>query len=302
MAVSSRGRVCVIGAGIAGLVATKVLREDGFDVVTFEKEPAIGGVWAPSRTYPDLHTNSPRETYAFSDHPYPATADEYPSAPQVRAYLDSYIERFSLRPLIRLGVEVINVRQAPASPGNEPNFEVTVRSSGSAVPQTLPFDFVVVCNGVFSAPRVPEIEGRAQFAGQVFHSSELANVAIAHNHRVVVVGGGKSALDCAASAARRGASTALVFRRAHWLVPRFFFGRIRADTLLMNRFSEMFLKYHRLNRAEAFLHGPLRWLVRLWWRLNASIIRRLLGMPAVFTPDEPLSSGLREHRRRRQVL
>jgi cation diffusion facilitator CzcD-associated flavoprotein CzcO len=44
-----RKRVVVIGAGIAGLVTAKVLRDHGFDVTVFEKEPAIGGVWAESR-------------------------------------------------------------------------------------------------------------------------------------------------------------------------------------------------------------------------------------------------------------
>ncbi|HET7318425.1 MAG TPA: FAD/NAD(P)-binding protein, partial [Nitrospirota bacterium] len=36
---SSGKRVCVIGAGIAGLVTSKVLKEDGFEVVVFEKQP-----------------------------------------------------------------------------------------------------------------------------------------------------------------------------------------------------------------------------------------------------------------------
>jgi heterodisulfide reductase subunit A-like polyferredoxin len=35
-----RRRVVVIGAGTAGLVTTKVLRDDGFDVSAFENEPA----------------------------------------------------------------------------------------------------------------------------------------------------------------------------------------------------------------------------------------------------------------------
>jgi cation diffusion facilitator CzcD-associated flavoprotein CzcO len=49
-------RVCVLGAGIAGLVTAKVLRDDGFEVIVLEKLPTIGGVWAPSRTYPGLRT------------------------------------------------------------------------------------------------------------------------------------------------------------------------------------------------------------------------------------------------------
>ncbi len=66
---NSGQRVCVLGAGIAGLVTAKVLRDDGFEVSVFEKKPNIGGVWAPSRTYPELRTNTPREMYEFSDFP-----------------------------------------------------------------------------------------------------------------------------------------------------------------------------------------------------------------------------------------
>lgn len=37
--------VCVIGAGIAGLVTAKVLSKDGFEVTVYEKEDALGGTW-----------------------------------------------------------------------------------------------------------------------------------------------------------------------------------------------------------------------------------------------------------------
>ncbi|WP_084161222.1 FAD-dependent oxidoreductase [Nocardia sp. BMG51109] len=100
-------RVAVIGAGISGLVTAKVLRDDGFDVVIFEKGPAIGGVWSESRTYPGLRTNNSRDTYAFSDHPYSRSADMFPTAAQVREYLDSYVRRFGLEPHLRLAAEVV---------------------------------------------------------------------------------------------------------------------------------------------------------------------------------------------------
>ena len=63
---AARPRVCVIGAGISGLVTAKVFLADGFDVTVFEKEAELGGVWASTRTYPGLHANNPRETYAFA--------------------------------------------------------------------------------------------------------------------------------------------------------------------------------------------------------------------------------------------
>jgi dimethylaniline monooxygenase (N-oxide forming) len=281
-------RVCVIGAGMAGLAATKVLRQDGFDVTAFEREPAIGGVWAPSRTYPDLRANISGEAYAFTDHPF-EISDDYPSAPQIRAYLDSYVDRFGLRQLIHLATEIIKVSYVPSQSGKISGFEVTVRrSNDSSPPQTLTFDFVVVCNGIFSIPRVPVIEGRGDFAGKVFHSSEIGNFELPIDKRVVVVGAGKSALDCAALAARRGALTSLVFRRSHWMLPRFFFSRIRTDKLMMTRFSELFIKYHRMTCAEAFLHGPCKFLVHLWWLQCESLIRLHLGLPAAFRPAHSL--------------
>jgi len=87
--------------------------EDGFDVLVFEKEENLGGVWAAARTYPGLRANNPRETYAFSDQPYPKAADDFPSAEQIRAYLESYAARFHLRAAIRFGSEVVEVSRDP---------------------------------------------------------------------------------------------------------------------------------------------------------------------------------------------
>ena len=50
----------------------------------FEKQPELGGVWAAAQTYPGLRANNSRETYAFSDYPYPETADDFPTAEQVQ--------------------------------------------------------------------------------------------------------------------------------------------------------------------------------------------------------------------------
>lgn len=46
--------MCVIGADIAGLVAEKVMSEDGFTVTVFEKESPLGGTWATARSYPGV--------------------------------------------------------------------------------------------------------------------------------------------------------------------------------------------------------------------------------------------------------
>jgi serine/threonine protein kinase len=79
-------------------VTAKTLTEDGFDVRVFEQGPDLGGTWAASRTYPGLRTNNTKQTYEFSDHPYPDDTELSPRADQVRSYLESYADRFGIRP------------------------------------------------------------------------------------------------------------------------------------------------------------------------------------------------------------
>jgi dimethylaniline monooxygenase (N-oxide forming) len=278
-------RVCVIGAGIAGLGAAKVLKQDGFDIVVFEKDQELGGVWAASRGYPGLRANNSRDTYAFSDFPYPDTADEFPTAAQIRAYLNAYADRFALRSLISLSTEVVSVRRTATH-----RFQVLVRPPvGNET--AFEFDFVVVCNGLFSEPQTPQFDGQDLFRGPILHSSQLTDPRIVSRKRVVVVGAGKSPLDCAGWAARHAQLCTLVFRSPHWMAPRYVFGRIRIDWVIFTRFFELFLPYHRMGRFEAFLHGPMRGFVRLWWRAWSTVARRFLGIPAVLVPDASLPAG-----------
>jgi dimethylaniline monooxygenase (N-oxide forming) len=279
--------ICVIGAGIAGLVTAKVLRADGFEVTVFERDHAIGGVWAASRTYPELRANNSRDTYAFSDFPYPSTADDFPSAPQVRAYLEDYARHFRVLDDVEFGVEVVRVARRG---GSDAGFDVTVRRG--AAEETRRFDYVAVCNGTFPVPIVPEIPGLDRFAGTVAHSSGVVDPEAARGKRVVVVGGAKSAFDTAAWAAAVASSCTLVHRTPAWMAPRYFFGRFRAEEVVISRFSEAFLRpYHRASRFEHLLHGPLGPLVRLHWKMVSSLIRNRSGMPAAMLPDSTLPDG-----------
>ena len=109
----SKATVCVIGAGIAGLVTAKTLAQDGFDVLIIEKDSALGGTWSPSRTYPGLRTNNTKHTYEFSDYPYPDSTDTFPYADDVRNYLESYADNFDIRARIRFNQVVRDVSDAP---------------------------------------------------------------------------------------------------------------------------------------------------------------------------------------------
>ena len=276
-------RVCVIGAGVSGLVAAKVLLEDDFDVSVFEERPGLGGVWEESRTYPELCTQNPRDTYYFSDHPWPRTADAFPNAGQVREYLRSYAARFGIESRIEFGTAVVRVVR------NGPGWRVTVRTADEGASETSSdFDFVVVASGVFSEPNVPDVEGRERFAGLVRHSSEVTDPELVKDRRVVVVGASKSAMDCATWAAQHGRSSTLLFRQAYWMWPRYWGGWLNIQWVMYSRASEALLPHYRLNRFERFLHGPGRPLLALQWRGLERFMRATTGLRGPLLPTEPM--------------
>jgi dimethylaniline monooxygenase (N-oxide forming) len=213
-------RTCVIGAGGSGLVAAKVLLADGHDVVVFEREAQLGGVWAPWRAFPGLHTQTPGAQFAFSDFPFAAGLPAWPPAADVHAYLRAYAERFGIAERIRLRCEVVSVARA-----GERWRVVVAEGDGGGEPVAEDFDRVVVSSGIFDRPVLPEVPGREAFeagGGVLLHSAQCTDPALLENRRVLVVGIQKTATDLAMYAATHGCRVDMAYRRARWKLPRRF--------------------------------------------------------------------------------
>ncbi|HEX8696934.1 MAG TPA: NAD(P)/FAD-dependent oxidoreductase [Longimicrobium sp.] len=278
----------IIGAGISGLVTAKTFLEDGHDVTVFEKDDEVGGVWTRSRRYPGVTTQNPRDTYAFSDFPMPAGYPDWPAGEQVQAYLAAYADRFGVTPRLRLGTRVDEAR--PRAGGRGWTLRATRLADGRE--ETHDVDWLVVCNGTFSDPFVPDTPGREEFeaaGGRVLHSTQFHDAAEVTGKRVVVVGQAKSASDAACAAVGHAARTTLLFRRAHWKVPKFFFGFLHLKYVLATRFSEDLFRYRRLKGFERVLHGPGRPFVWLFWRGIERVLRATFRLDRNgLAPDAPI--------------
>jgi dimethylaniline monooxygenase (N-oxide forming) len=250
-------RVGIIGAGFAGLSTAKILKSFGHSVTVFEKEADVGGVWSASRRYPGLTTQNVRSTYALSDFPYPKDYPEWPSGEQVQRYLESYVEHFDLKPYLRLNTTVNSVAI------NDEQTEWTVNSTsanpnGRASEATRTFDYLVVCNGIFSQPLIPAYEGAGEFVqsgGVICHTSQLNDAVIVHGKHLLVVGYGKSSCDVAQALSTHAASTTVVARHLIWKVPKKLFNALNYKYLLLTRLGEALFKYIHPRGVEKFLHG-----------------------------------------------
>lgn len=187
-------KVAVIGAGAGGLIAADVLKGEGFDVIIFERELNVGGVWKykepnegslSTPMYKSLRTNLPKQIMAYSyDTPFPDADRSFLTHQNVQSYLEDYAEKNSILSLIRFGRSVvsitsesggrdnlINSEDGIADVLNLPSFQQTWKIQTSPT-ITLPhsasddqcsqnsdkvdyFDAVVVCNGHYNIPLTP---------------------------------------------------------------------------------------------------------------------------------------------------
>ena len=87
----------------------------------------------------------------------------------------------------------------------------------------------------------------------------------------MVVGGGKSAIDNAVSAAKHGEASTLVYRSAHWPVPRYLLNLVPFKWGTYSRFGHFMLPTH-------YDVGNATWCLAAWLSAWFSTLCSLLAL------------------------
>ncbi|XP_039141525.1 flavin-containing monooxygenase FMO GS-OX5-like isoform X2 [Dioscorea cayenensis subsp. rotundata] len=201
-------KTAVIGAGPGGLVAARELRREGHEVTIFEKSTRVGGTWVYDPTtdsdrvavhgslYCSLRTNLPRQLMGFLDYPFPGPSESFvdprafPVHEEVLAFLEGFARDFGVLEMVRFGAEVVRVWLE----GDGGEWSVEWRNEDGSVAEER-FEAVVVANGHFSVPRIPEIPGIDKWRGKQIHSHNYRTPEPFRDQVVVLIGMGASALD-----------------------------------------------------------------------------------------------------------
>lgn len=309
-------RVCIIGAGVSGLVACKYLSTEvpGWDATVVESKGSIGGVWSGEAAYATTRLQTTKQQYQFSDWAWDGAAvpDANPTQPQVRAYLDGYARHFGLLPRIRLNCAVQAVIRRHPGTGTASGWDVHLADG-----TVLSCHFLVLCCGMFGdLPRVPPslaAPSPTPFQGTLMHALDYSRLdpaaarALVAGRRVVVVGFQKTAIDIALEVARanpaagaRGCCT-LLCRRTHWLCPpsKRVLG-VPLGLFFATRFAQFWVRQPgqpALQTALQALAAPARWL--LFRALERALLlqhypsaHRRPGQPGDLVPDHSILDDL----------
>lgn len=201
----------IIGAGFVGLGVAQALKAADMPYDQVDASDAIGGNWYHG-VYPTAHIISSKKVTQFTHFPMPADYPAFPSASQMLAYLQQFANHFQLREHIRLRCQVVYV-----CPVAHNLWEVTFADGEKSL-----YQGVILCNGHHWCKRFPEFPGA--FDGPIVHSKDYRHPDQLRGQRVLVIGGGNSACDIAAEAARVGAKSILSLRESVWFIPKSFAG------------------------------------------------------------------------------
>ncbi len=150
--------------------------------------------------------------YEYTDYPMPADYPDFPSRQQMLDYLRDYAQKFQLTPHIEFNTKVVM-----ALPLADGRWELELASGEKRV-----YKGLIVCNGHHWDRRFPNYAGK--FEGEFIHSKDYRTPAQLAGKRVLVIGGGNSACDIAAEAARVGKTARISLRRGYWFLPKTLFG------------------------------------------------------------------------------
>ncbi|MFM9054239.1 MAG: flavin-containing monooxygenase [Solirubrobacterales bacterium] len=242
----------LIGAGPSGLGAARNLARRGIPFVGFEAHSDVGGLWdiegSRSTMYETAHLISSRTTTAYDEFPMREGTPDYPSHWQMREYFRDYADTFDLRRHFRFSNPVTRVEPD----GDE--WLVTAEGPGGRA-ETTRHAGVIIANGLFSTPSIPEFEG--EFTGEFLHTSEYRRPELFRGKRVLVIGAGNSGCDIAVDAVGQARSVDMSLRSGYWFFPKYILGR-PSDTL---------------NEGPA-LPPPVK------QRIDSRVIRLITGDPA----------------------
>ncbi|MGA7326313.1 MAG: NAD(P)-binding domain-containing protein [Rhodomicrobium sp.] len=249
-------KIAIIGAGPSGITAAKNLLDKGFtDLTVFERNSEVGGNWVfnaetgHSSVFETTHIISSKKYSQFEDMPMPDHYPDYPSHKLLAAYFQNYAAKFGLYDFIRFQTAV-----EKCEPEADGRWRVIARNEKTGEQTSEFYDFLTVANGHHWKPRYPEYPG--VFTGELIHSHDFKRAAPFAGKRVLIIGGGNSACDCAVETSRLSEYTDISMRRGYWIVPKFILG-VPVDHI--HNFTAKYFSWLPMSMQFANFERLVRW-------------------------------------------
>jgi 4-hydroxyacetophenone monooxygenase len=241
--------VVIIGAGVTGVLAARVLDELGLHNFTvLEKNPEPGGTWWQN-CYPGCRVDTPSLLYSFTFDQDPGWPEHFSRQPELLRYVNRVATRSGITDRLRCNTEVI----AMTWDQNTACWLLDVRT-GDGATSRISANAVVAALGLLRVAKYPDIPGREDFAGSSMHSAHWNHDVELTGARVGVIGTGASANQIVPAIAPVAGDVVIYQRTPHWVASHPKYGK-KLDGI-EKRLYEQIPTYREWNRfSESWKFG-----------------------------------------------
>ena len=211
MTIAPDHHVAIIGGGFSGIGAAILLDKAGFDdYLMIEEGDGVGGAWHWN-TYPGVAVDIPSFSYQFSFEQQAGWSRVYAPGEELKRYAEHCVDKYDVRRRTRLNTRVTSAVFDEDS---------DVWRLGTADGDTITARHVIGATGVLTQPKLPEIDGVQDFAGEVMHTARWDHDIDLTGKRVAIFGTGASAVQVIPSIAADVAHLTVFQRTPIWCLPK----------------------------------------------------------------------------------
>ena len=200
--------VCIVGAGMSGLLMGIRLQQAGIGSFRiYEKAASLGGTWREN-TYPGLTCDVPSFFYSYSFAPNLDWSRRFSPGPEILAYFERVAEQYQILPHIRFNEKITSARY------QDRRWAIETASGEKSTA-----DVLITATGALHQWHYPKIDGLEKFEGAIFHSASWDHDVPLAGKRIGVVGNGSSGVQMMTPLSEVTSHLTMFQRTAQWIAP-----------------------------------------------------------------------------------
>ena len=204
--------ILIIGAGMSGILAAIKLAERGIKFKIYEKNVDIGGTWFENK-YPGSRVDIANHFYSYSFEENNLWSEHFSQQPELLDYFKKCFRKYDIQKHTHFETQVISMNF------DESTQLWSVLSQRKENEKEEKINIIISCVGQLSYPKIPEIKGKDEFQGNMFHSARWPDNDVITGKKVAVVGSGASAFQIVPSIANFCKELTIFQRSPPWMFP-----------------------------------------------------------------------------------
>lgn len=211
----SKWHMVIIGAGVNGISTAILLERLGIPYTVIDRQKDTGGTWM-ANTYPQARVDTLGFTFQYKfEHGY-HWKEMFPSAPEIRKYLDHIAIKYGVKKNILFEREVVDAKWEE----NTQSWALELKlPNGARECMTRKANAIISACGLFSTPKNPDIVGISDFQGHIWHTTQWDHGVEWRGKKIAVIGNGSSGAQLIPGLAQEASKLGVYQRTPEWMAP-----------------------------------------------------------------------------------